>query len=61
MTETRYRSVRPDEPLPAWVSRQTHTVVVHRRDLTQLQEAGVTNVTTLPHGGPQPGEAWVEL
>lgn len=57
-----YTSLRPDPPLVEWIKRQQPgTVVVHRRDLPRLQAAGLTNVTALPHGGPQPGEVWRPL
>ena len=55
-----YRLYRPEVPLPVFVRQQAGPVIVHRRELAPLQQAGVPNVAALPHGGPQPGEAWVE-
>ena len=56
-----YRLYRPDLPLAIWVRQQAGPVIVHKRDLEPLQQAGVPNVGRLEHGGPQPGEAWVEV
>lgn len=56
-----YRLYRPDAPLLSWVRQQKIPLIVHRHDFNQLLQAGVQNVDTLPHGGPQPGEVWIEL
>ena len=56
-----YRGERPEIPLPVYVRQHAGPVIVHRADLPQLQQAGVPNAVTLPYGGPQPGEVWVQL
>jgi hypothetical protein len=60
-TNSLYRYVRPETPLAAWVERQPgKKIIVHKKDLAVLLAAGHTNVAALSHGGPQPGEAWIE-
>ena len=49
-------------PAGNWVRQQAGPVViVHKRDLERLQQAGVPNVVRLEYGGPQPGEVWVQV
>lgn len=60
-TSALYRLYRPEIPLLDWVRQQARPVIVHKQDLAMLHKAGVPNIATLPRGGPQPGEAWVQL
>jgi hypothetical protein len=61
----RYAKDRPSEPLAAFgvrFGRWPETVIAHPTELAALRAvlpAGIV-VDTLPHGGPHPGEVWLQ-